>query len=1233
MASSTQIVPTTDFAEMLPEVQLDVRQGGARPVRYALDGIDFLVGSVPGCDLRVGADTAAVLCLIARHPAGVVLRKLAPKHSVLVNGQAAYQRDLVDGDRIQVGSLDLQIHITPAVYSARADQQQGSLDKAKQDFHQSVMQFRKQLLQFQEEKAAFEQANADPRAVSGEWKAQRDTLIRELREREMLLVELEARIESQKEELDTVRRDMADARRQHYDHYQERRDRLTAQQAEFENARADLAERERKLRLEEEDAAGGRQRDRKRLEEIERREAHFEQQILRNDAERGKFEAEQQEWARKEADLAEREGALVETKRSLDARVKQYEADVLRLNRLQGDLEQRAVELGAQVEEATGQRDQLQRDSAELHNQLERLDEWRVKLQADAERLETQKDDQDVQARQLAERAASLEGQQSTLAILRGRLERTRDELRVQESELDGQRARHDTRDTELTRREQELNSRQRDFEADKEQYLRDHAQWVERSAVMDAAVRQLGEAQDRFTLEEERLRREAAELEDLRRQHVDAEAILQGRLGQLAETRERIDLERQALQQRSINITQREQACATLQEQLHQRSAELAERNKEIDARLEEHQVKLGELDDRARQLDERDRDLKVQIETWRCEQEQAANTLQQRHLQLACLDDQQQQQLNQVALARKAHNEERAAFHVEQQTALDKLAAARAELEALRQDALAFIQQLPDAELRAGTAVDRLGHARQQLHNHLDEIHKYVRQCQDELEQLRSRLQADLDKLDAHDQTLRRSQDEHRLAMTAFRQQLIDWQGQIADLKRLLARDSTRLERREAKADERAKEMEAASQRLAQHAEELEEQARDVADRREEIDGHLVDMRQWYRHKLRELAGIPLIPDTLHFEGEPTILPVNQEAVGSGQEAVGSGQVGEEHGSDEGIVPTGRSILSISTGADQGDQKLGQVLRTAQLIDADTLSALLAEARRQRRSLRQVLLSSGVITLYQLALIEAGNVDGLMLGPVRIVDRLRHTNHETVYRVFDPRRGVEAVLRHLAEADMTDAVKPDEFRQRFTEAMLNDPHLANTLEVMELSGRPAAEQEWLTGLPATDWPPLAAAPGVCYRLLTQAAQGLATAHQAGVVHGHLTDSLLLLTADGILKICGIGEPPWLAGVQYDDEPTPRDDLRTLGKIAASWCTPSGVRKGPKTKPLPDALVSILFRLAAEKDAGYPGVAELLADLQKAADAIPPNAEAWDRLLKYVREHGTAEMLLRQSA
>jgi hypothetical protein len=1205
MASLTQTGSSADSMDFLPAVQVEVRHG-ARSATYTLDGIDFLVGSVPGCDLRVAAEASAVLCLFARHPGGLSLRKLAPTQTVLVNGQSVAQCELADGDCVQIGPIEFRLQIG-------AVRQPANLDQARAEFQERVEQFREQLVRFQHEKEAFERGRQQAaEAVQAKEQQQRDTLL-EVRAFE---------IERQQQELTKVRQEMADQRRQLFDHYQDRRDRLAAMQDDLEKTRADLDAREKKLHLEEEDGADRRQRDRQRQDELDQHTVELTQRALRFEEERRQFDKEHQSLldavAARGEDIERREQAVAERNRTLDQREKEYETDVLRLNRLQGSLEARDVDVRSRADVLDKQRAQLETDTREVEEQLRHLDEWRVKLNDEAERLAVQKQEQEDLARQLAERGASLEGQQATLTVLRSRLERMREEIRAREQQVDEHRARQEIREAEMAKAQAEIEQLQREMENDQRLHALDRSQWLERSAVMEAAVRQLKEAKEKFAAEEDRLRRDAGELDEQRHQFAESDGILQGRLAQLAQAQEHLDLERQALQQRSVNILQREQACAALQEQLHRRSGEMSARHQEITDRLQTHQTRFAELDARGQQLNQREAELQQQIDSWRRDLEAKAAAIQQKHAEIATFEDTHQDQLNQLAVQRKTHADERAQFHLEQQTAVEKLAQTRTELQALRGEAQAFLQHLPDAELRAGAAVDRLGQARAQLRAHLDEIHAYVRQCQDELGQLRGKLQADLDKLQEQEQALRRSQDDHRLAMVAFRQQIIDWQAQITEHKNVLARGATRLERKEAQVDERAREMDAKSEQLAQQAVQLEEQEREVADRREEMDRHLVDMRQWYRQKLRELAGIPLIPDTLKFTAAEPPLPSPSHVAVEGE---------------DGIVPTGRNILSITGAVDAGDQKLGQVLRASQLIDGDTLTALLAEARRQRRSLRQVLLASGVITLYQLALIEAGNVDGLMLGPVRIIDRLRHTTHETVYRVFDPRRGCEAVLRHLAEADMTDAVKPDEFRQRFGQAMLNDPHLANTLEVLELSGRPAAVQEWLAGLPASDWPPLAAAPGVCYRLLTQAAQGLATAHQAGVVHGHLADALLLLTGDGVLKICGIGEPPWLVGLQYDEEPTPRDDLRTLGKIVSGWCTPTGVRKGAKTKPLPDALVSVLYRLAADGDAGYRDVKELLDDLQKAAAAIPANAEAWERLLKYVREHGAAEAVLRQSA
>ena len=164
---------------------------------------------------------------------------------------------------------------------------------------------------------------------------------------------------------------------------------------------------------------------------------------------------------------------------------------------------------------------------------------------------------------------------------------------------------------------------------------------------------------------------------------------------------------------------------------------------------------------------------------------------------------------------------------------------------------------------------------------------------------------------------------------------------------------------------------------------------------------------------------------------------------------------------------------ILSMTEEVEPGDRKLGDLLRSLDLVDADTLKSLLIEARRQRRSLRQVLLAGGYLTLYQMALIETENLDGLVLGPLRVIDRLRITAHEAVYRVFDPRSSGEAVLRHLTEAEMEVAGHPEEFRHGFTRAAgIKHPHVATTLEVLDISGRPAVLQEPLTGLQSIEWP-----------------------------------------------------------------------------------------------------------------------------------------------------------------
>jgi hypothetical protein len=285
---------------------------------------------------------------------------------------------------------------------------------------------------------------------------------------------------------------------------------------------------------------------------------------------------------------------------------------------------------------------------------------------------------------------------------------------------------------------------------------------------------------------------------------------------------------------------------------------------------------------------------------------------------------------------------------------------------------------------------------------------------------------------------------------------------------------------------------------------------------------------------------------------------------------------------------------------------------------------------------------LQGGYLTLFQMALIEAGNLDGLVLGPVRVIDRLHATPHEAAYRVFDPRRERECLLRVLDDNEMQDAVRPDEFRQRFAAAAeVTHPNLAATYEVLEIAGRPAVLQEWLNGLSSCDWPALSAVPGVWFRLLNQAALGLHTAHQAGLVHGHLHPAQVVLTADGVLKVCGTGEPAWLDHASDDSglprgatlaDPTSADDLLALGHCARGWATPAGDGKGARAKPLPESLQALLKRLCGEEGEPFATAQALLNELDEAGSSVPANAAAWERLVKHVREEA-ADNPLRRSA
>jgi chromosome segregation ATPase len=1061
--------------------------------------------------------------------------------------------------------------------------------------------------------------------------------------REEQLAAREKQLAREQQEFTTVRQEFVQIRQQLYDRYRERRDRLSALQAAVNHAARKVQENKRQVDAENQQLTRRREEENARQSTLDQQAAELASQQQELAEQRRRFavreDALTRDVARERAELEESERALVEERETLRKAQAEYQIDLVRSDRQQASLELRRQQLDERENELNERLEKLQAASIELQGQVHDVEAFREKVRLEAEDADKRKTELERAASELAERAAALEGQQVTLASLRTRLERTREELERQQKQSLEQQSHLDAAEAELKLRIQEVQTLRAELDSEKQLREEERRRFEERQSELESAQAELHKSRQAVAEKEEELALNRSELLLKSESHAQETERLKAEFAGLVELQKRVALDREAIRERDTTLVQAEQVREALQEQLRRRSEELASRQRTLaeeerkvegasaalEARLAEVendlQAKEGVLAALRRQLDDRAAEL-----------DHTRNELNRREEQWIEKQNRFKQAGRKLGQARKSFLLDRARWRTDVETETAAVQQQRAELDSLRSETLSLVEQLPDLELRAQAAAERLAQSREEIREHLAELHSYAHQSQEDAEALRSQALLEAEEVRQQRLLVHRAREEHRLAVAAFRQQLIQWQGQVREMKRSLAHGETRLERRQAQVEEQARRIDATSVRLADQAGQLQEQERIVAESRKEMEGHLDDMRAWYRRKLRELS------ERRRNDGSSSTAAatVRQHAVDPSTSKVV--EVPESSPVPTGV--TGRDsvrILSFSDEIEPGDRTLGELLHSLKLVDSETLQHLLEEALRHHRSLRQALLAGGYLTVYQMALIETDNLDALVAGPVRVIDRLRSTPREAVYRVFDPRQKREAVLRHLAEAEMENAVHPDEFRQRFGQAAaVKHPNLAETIEVLEIAGRPAVLLEWLNGTPGSEWPAIVAVPGVWFRLLHQAALGLHAAHQAGIAHGHLLAESLILMPGGTLKISGLGEPDWMApaAVVRSTSGDLAMDLTDLGAIMAAWGLPGPRRKGSKATAVDELSQSIVGRLTTESpEQRYSQVAALLEDLEKIKPRLPRNDEAWERLLQFVREHTSGEGEHRQSA
>jgi tetratricopeptide (TPR) repeat protein len=270
-----------------------------------------------------------------------------------------------------------------------------------------------------------------------------------------------------------------------------------------------------------------------------------------------------------------------------------------------------------------------------------------------------------------------------------------------------------------------------------------------------------------------------------------------------------------------------------------------------------------------------------------------------------------------------------------------------------------------------------------------------------------------------------------------------------------------------------------------------------------------------------------------------------------------------------------------------------------------------------------------------------------GLKLGRYRIVEKIGAGGMGEVYRVRDEHLARDVAIKVLPPGTLTDESARKHFhKEALILSQLNHPNIATIHDFDTQQGVDFLVMEYIPGITLSER--VAAGPlpeKEVLRLGVQLAEGLAAAHDHGVVHRDLKPGNLRVTSDGRLKILDFGLAklrlpvtasaateslserqsmagtlPYMAPEQLLGEETdPRTDIHAAGSVLYEMATgrrPFPQIHGPKLieailhkaptlpsafSPVSQGLKSIIFK-ALDKDPGkrYQSARELLVDLQR---------------------------------